>query len=186
MTSSARPSSGIGTESPSVARRQNDDLCPLRGEERIGGNHQSCNRSLGEVSKRRIDLRRSAADTTTSSRPTDRAAALIPSTWIWVSSRVGFTITPIGPREAVSSCSNSNRFGSSSMVSAAIPVMLPPGRFMLATRPLRTGSGNGPNTSGIVAVASLIENATAGPPARTMTEAGILTSSVASVGSRSA
>ena len=40
------------------------------------------------------------------------------------------------------------------MVSAAIPVMLPPGRLRLATKPPRTGSGTGAKTIGIVVVAA--------------------------------
>src|SRR5262249_43933857 len=47
------------------------------------------------------------------------------------------------------------------------PVMLPPGRLMLATRPTRTGSAPMTNTIGVVAVAALPACA-AGTPAPTI------------------
>ena len=53
-----------------------------------------------------------------------------------------------------------------SIVNAAIPVKLPPGRLRLATRPPFTGSVTIGNTIGIVAVAAFATSAETFPPAR--------------------
>src|SRR2546430_4448724 len=49
----------------------------------------------------------------------------------------------------------SSRLAVSSALTKLIPVALPPGRAMLATRPSLTGSSGTPNTIGIVEVAAL-------------------------------
>ena len=54
-------------------------------------------------------------------------------------------------------------------MSAATPVMLPPGRLKLATKPLRAGSGTGANTIGIVVVAAFAARVGPGPPEVMMT-----------------
>ena len=57
---------------------------------------------------------------------------------------VGLTSTPMVDAAGTSSCSNSSRFAASSVVKMLTPVMLPPGRFRLATSPALTGSVAGP------------------------------------------
>ena len=51
--------------------------------------------------------------------------------------------------------SRPSRFASNSPVNMLTPVALPPGRFMLATSPILTGSSPTPNTIGMVAVRRL-------------------------------
>src|ERR1700745_597139 len=52
----------------------------------------------------------------------------------------GLTSTAIRVAEGTSSRRRSNRFATSSPLKILIPVILPPGRARLATRPSRTGS----------------------------------------------
>ena len=52
-----------------------------------------------------------------------------------------------------------------------MPVTLPPGRLMLATRPLLTGSAMVVNTIGTVSVTFCAAMAETGPPAATITPA---------------
>jgi hypothetical protein len=70
------------------------------------------------------------------------------------------------------------------MVSAAIPVMLPPGRLMLATRPPFTGSVTIGNTIGIVVVAAFAATTETLPPAATITATCLRTNSAAIAGRR--
>jgi hypothetical protein len=57
------------------------------------------------------------------------------------------------------SCNSPSLFASSPWVKKYIPVMLPPGRLRLATRPSATGSPPIPKTIGIVAVACFAASA---------------------------
>jgi hypothetical protein len=79
--------------------------------------------------------------------------------------------------------SNSSRFGPDSTNSVVTPVMLPPGRFRLATSPAATGSTEVKKTIGIVVVAAFATGA-AGVFAAT-TATCRLTRSAANVGNRS-
>jgi hypothetical protein len=65
------------------------------------------------------------------------------------------------------------------------PVMFPPGRLRLVTRPKRTGSSPTLNTMGMLAVAALAAKATPSPPPVTMTATCRVTKSSARAGSRS-
>ena len=58
-----------------------------------------------------------------------------------------------------SSCSSSSRFCPTSTFKLVTPVMLPPGRFRLATRPISTGSLPVTKTIGIVVVADFAASA---------------------------
>jgi len=58
-----------------------------------------------------------------------------------------------------SSCSNSSIFGVTSWTSWVAPVMLPPGRLRLATRPSWIGSEPISNTIGMVVVAAFAATA---------------------------
>ena len=68
-----------------------------------------------------------------------------------------------------SSRRSSSRFAVNSAMKKLIPVMLPPGRARLATRPSLTGSALTVKTMGIVVVAALAANAEAGEPPATIT-----------------
>ncbi len=80
---------------------------------------------------------------------------------------------------------NSIRLASSSTVSKAMPVMLPPGRLKLLTSPAFTGSAVAGTTIGIVAVAFLATRAVVLPPLAIMTATLSRTSSAAIAGNRS-
>ena len=59
------------------------------------------------------------------------------------------------PDAGTDAWSSSNRFGASATVTMLIPVMLPPGRLKLGTKPKSTGSPALTNTTGMVDVAAL-------------------------------
>ena len=65
------------------------------------------------------------------------------------------------------------------------PVMLPPGRLRLATRPILTGSLLLSKTIGIVVVAALAASAETSPPVAAITATRRRTRSAASIGRRS-
>src|SRR4029434_745727 len=88
-------------------------------------------------------------------RPMAAAAA---STSFFRDSVVGFFgLTSTAKRVAVgnSSCKSPSRLATSSLLMELTPVMLPPGRLRLATRPSWTGSKPRLKTIGIVVVAAL-------------------------------
>jgi hypothetical protein len=62
-------------------------------------------------------------------------------------------------------CSNSSGFGPTSTLNRVTPVILPPGRFRLATSPICTGSAIVVKTMGIVAVAAFATFAAGVPKA---------------------
>ena len=85
-----------------------------------------------------------------------------------------------------SSCRSSSRFAAGVAIwKNTTPVILPPGRARLATRPYRTGSSPLTNTIGVLAAPALAASAAAGPPPVTTTESGLCLSSAISDGSRS-
>jgi hypothetical protein len=65
-----------------------------------------------------------------------------------------------------------------------MPVILPPGRLRLATRPAWTGSAPITNTIGMVVVAAFAASAAATPPGVTITATRRLIRSLANSGSR--
>ena len=94
-------------------------------------------------------------------------------------------MTPAATRAGAISRSNSRRFGPSDVVNRWMPVVLPPGRLKLLTRPSCTGSLPLWKTIGIVEVAACAARATWGPPAVAITATWLRTRSAASAGSRS-
>ena len=96
----------------------------------------------------------------------------------------GFASRAMSVAEGMSSRNNSNCFGPTSTPKEATPVILPPGRFRLATSSTATGSAAVTKTIGIVAVAAFAASA-GGVPATTITPTCRRTRSVANTGSRS-
>src|SRR5215472_9270235 len=80
--------------------------------------------------------------------------------------RFGLTKKAARDSDGAISCSNCNRFGSSSADIWVKPVVLPPGRPSEATRPCSTGSLTCINTIGIVCVAACSAAASRRPDAR--------------------
>src|SRR5262245_45747828 len=80
---------------------------------------------------------------------------------------LGFTRTAIVVALGRSSRSSPSRFGSRSKINEVTPVMLPPGRLRLGTRPLLTGSLPLRETIGMVAVAVLAASVDSSPPVAT-------------------
>src|SRR5690242_7911060 len=72
------------------------------------------------------------------------------------------------PADGFITCKSSNRFGSSSEVSPALPVAFPPGLFRLATSPSFTGSVTVVNTIGISFVRSCAPVLLRGRPRHTV------------------
>jgi hypothetical protein len=79
------------------------------------------------------------------------------------------------------SCSSSTRFAHASTFKFLMPVTLPLGRLMLATRPISTGSAAAEKTIGIVMLPVFAARAE-GPPPTTITATLRLTRSAASAG----
>src|SRR5215218_10582717 len=71
----------------------------------------------------------------------------------------------------MSSRRSSRRFAASSAIASDTPVILPPGRLRLATRPVPTGSPPATNTIGMVDVAPFAANAVTLPPVVTIAAA---------------
>src|SRR5262245_21966568 len=76
----------------------------------------------------------------------------------------GLTKTPITPEVDNKPCSSCNCFATNVLARKLTPVTLPPGRFMLATRPNFTGSAPIANTIGMLEVAALAASAAAVAP----------------------
>src|SRR5262249_2907580 len=72
----------------------------------------------------------------------------------------------IGLEVGASSCSSSRRFVSISSVIMAMPVMFPPGRLRLVTRPSWLGSAPRLKTMGMVDVAAFAATTAGAPPDR--------------------
>jgi hypothetical protein len=92
---------------------------------------------------------------------------------------------PMRTALGTSSHRSPSRLLSSSVFMEVIPVMLPPGRLKLATRPSSTGSPPFRNTIGIVFVAAWATRDGATPPTAAMTATLRPTRSAANSGSRS-
>jgi len=79
---------------------------------------------------------------------------------------LGFARKPRTETLGAISCRSCTRFATSAVENMLTPVMLPPGRFKLATRPLSTGSEAIVATIVIVAVAALAACTAWSPPLR--------------------
>ena len=123
------------------------------------------------------------ARSTSSLRPTAPAAANMSVVSVSVFGLVGSARKPIAAAAGTRSRNNSNRFDPSELIRNVTPVIFPPGRLRLATRPILTGSAPSEKTIGIVAVAALAASAEAVSPAMIIATLR-LTSSAASVGKR--
>src|SRR5262245_6348179 len=82
-------------------------------------------------------------------------------------------------------CSNCNCFATNVLARKLTPVTLPPGLFMLTTRPNFTGSAPIANTMGMLEVAALAASAAAVAPPVAITVTRRATNSAASAGRRS-
>src|SRR5262245_55553334 len=96
---------------------------------------------------------------TWSCRPKALAAACIALDWVSATGPLGLTSRAMTFAVGISSCSNSNRFGKTSMLSWTAPVTLPPGWRRLVTRLSWTGLLLVVKTIGTVVVAALAANA---------------------------
>src|SRR5262249_7246251 len=67
---------------------------------------------------------------------------------------VGLMSAAMTKAVGTNSCASSSRFGANSTANVVAPVILPPGLFMLATRPICTGSAEVVNTMGGVVIAA--------------------------------
>ena len=67
---------------------------------------------------------------------------------------VGLISAAMTEAVGTNSCTSSSRFGANSTANAVAPVTLPPGRLMLATRPICTGSLAVVKTMGVVVIAA--------------------------------
>src|SRR5262245_19165680 len=113
--------------------------------------------------------------------PSARAAAC--ASWVSAPARrpVGFTSSPMVVALGTSSVNNSIHLAIRSLVNMLIPVMLPPGRLRLPTRPAPTGSLAAITTTGIADVPALA--VAAGPsPSAAITATPRSTRSVNSAG----
>jgi len=97
----------------------------------------------------------------------------------------GLTRTAMRVAPGTSSRKISSRFATSSADTKLMPVTLPPGRAMLATRPRLTGSLLTTKTIGIVPVEAFAASTTSPPSMATMTRTLWRSNSAASAGSRS-
>src|SRR5215831_12695816 len=121
-----------------------------------------------------------------SCRPSARAAAWASGSWFAAAdAKRGFQRKPMVAAFGTSSCSNPSRLASSRSVRMLMPVMFPPGRWKLSTRPALTGSLPMTNTIGIVEVAALAASGEGSPPPATSTFTCWRTRSAAIVASRS-
>ena len=95
------------------------------------------------------------------------------------------TKMPITPEAGNRPRNNCNCFATNLLARKLTPVTLPPGRFMLTTRPNLTGSAPIENTIGMLEVADLAASAAAVAPPVTITVTRRATNSAASAGRRS-
>src|SRR5262249_47911860 len=98
---------------------------------------------------------------------------------------LGLTSTAMAAVLGLSSFRSCRRFGTSCAFMKDIPVMLPPGRFRLATSPYCTGSLPFAKTMGMVVVAAFAARAETTLPVVKMTSTRRATRSAASAGSLS-
>ncbi len=97
----------------------------------------------------------------------------------------GLIRTPITLAAGNKPCSSCNCFAINVLARKLTPVTLPPGRFMLATRPNFTGSAPIANTIGMLEVAPLAASAAAVALPVAITATRRATNSAASAGRRS-
>src|SRR5258708_21998315 len=82
----------------------------------------------------------------------------------------GFTTRAMAADDiGIISLSSSKRLAMSVLMKSIIPVILPPGRLRLGTKPVLTGSSPITNKIGIVDVAAFAAKAETAPPLTTMT-----------------
>jgi hypothetical protein len=156
-----------------MACPQPDKLIVSSPEELIGGHHYRLDPLLGEARKGGIDIRLAARILYYQPQPKRERRGL---RVLGLDSEVGFVAL------GTSSRSNSNRFAARVVTRKDTPVILPPGRLRLETRPSSTGSAPVANTIGMLAVAALAATASAGPNVR-MTATESATSAAANAGS---
>src|SRR5229473_2894892 len=105
-----------------------------------------------------------------------RAASCMTRNWPSNAGKFGLKRTPIVAACGTSSRNRPSRLGSSAALKLLIPVMFPPGRLRLATKPRSTGSPPNVETIGIVAVAALAASAAGSAPTETSTALGVAVS----------
>src|SRR5215475_6441861 len=93
----------------------------------------------------------------------------------------GFVSAAMMVADGTASCSSSTRVGHASRFKFLMPVTLPLGRLMLATRPIFTGSAAVEKTIGIVMLPAFAARAE-GPPPAAITATLRLTRSAANAG----
>ena len=165
-----------------MAERQCRELSAPRREENIGSDNERTRPQLDQACESRIDLRFRAGveDVELQSENAGRRLQGARQRFGGGTDRVGAATTVV---VGTNSCSISNCFCPSSAPIPVTPVMLPPGRFMLATSPAATGSLAVTKTIGMVVVAAFAASA-AGVVIATITFARRSTSSAAIAGSR--
>src|SRR5262245_22136359 len=167
-----------------MASRKKSQLDTPAGEEGVAADEEGVGPLEHESCESHIDLAAVAGVENPDLHPMARAAA---STSLNVASVLaafaGLTSTATRAALGTSSRMSSSRFATNSADKKLMPVMFPPGRARLATRPSLTGSSARMKTMGIVVVAALAANAPFESVAITATCRR--TSSVASAGSRS-
>jgi hypothetical protein len=116
--------------------------------------------------------------------PVARAASSMSLACRVAGGKLGLISAPITLTPGASSRSRPNRFASIRLVDVMIPVALPPGRLMLSTSPVLTGSPPTANTMGIVEVARFAAIAEGSPPTAVIIETPWVTRSAAKLGKR--
>ena len=142
-----------------MAGRQRGQAFPIRGQERAGADKQRAGPALDKGCKGGLDFA-VAADIKNDELLPDRLRRGLHVFSLRLGRRVpGLTSMPIVVALGTSWRSSSSRFAPNTAAKKLTPVTLPPGRFMLATRPSLTGSPPLTNTIGIVEVAALAASA---------------------------
>ena len=169
-----------------MARCQFNDLLAPGVEEWIGLDQDGGDTLLDERGEGGLEFSFAADFGDGNSSPSVRAAASTSFICGSAVGRPGLNSPPTTRACGISSRSNSSRFATTSSIKSITPVILPPGRFRLATRPSWTGSDPTTKTTGIVEDAAFAARAEGGPPVAAITETGRLTNSATSAGNRSA
>src|SRR5262249_5724583 len=146
----------------------------------VGGDHECAGAQFHQDQEGRIEVALAANLQDVECSPSARAASCAWADCAATPGRVGLTRTATDVAEGTSSCSRPSRFAPRSAPSSVKPVMFPPGRLKLATKPICTGSAAFEKTIGIVAVADFAANAEAGLPTAAMSDTRRRTRSVAS------
>ena len=163
-----RPIRGKETSRDAMACRERDKLDTPAGKERVARTKSASARSRVSVVKAASISRLVPALSTRMLQPPARArlrraprSAVSACAWL-----AGLTSAATRAAAGTSSCRIASRFATSSPVRKLMPVMLPPGRARLVTRPSFTGSWLARKTTGIVVVAALATSATSSPGRR--------------------